>query len=108
MLRLSGAWSCAGRFKSVSVTGNRRQLGTSRNSSDVRRIPSVVAWSFEMRTEGIHAKGKGENLSHSSGVRRKTPRLVARSFDWFLVPEGSQINGGITTGDQMKVPRAVT
>ena len=83
---MSGAWSCAGRFESVSVTGDQSQSDTSSNFSDVRRAPSVVAWSFEMRTGGIHAKGEGENPSYSTGVRRETPRLVAW-FEWFLVLE---------------------
>jgi hypothetical protein len=38
----------------------------------------LVAWSGVMRTEGIHAEGEVENPSNSSGVWRKTPRLVVR------------------------------
>ena len=60
-----------------------------------------------MRTEGIQAKGKGENPSKLSGVRRKKPRLVARSFVGFLVLEESQINGSNSTGGQMMAPRVV-
>ena len=74
--------------------------------SDVRRTPRLVAWPALMREVGIHAEGKGENSSSGSGVWRKTPRLVVRSFGWFLVLEESKIyrNGG-DSGDQMKVPR---
>ena len=76
--------------------------------SDVRKTPRLVAWSAVlMRTEGIHAEGKGENPSNSPGVLRKTPRLVARLFVWFLVLEESKINASNSTGDQMKVPRVV-
>ena len=57
--------------------------------------------------EGIHDKDKGENPSNLSGVRRKTPRLVARSFMWFLVLEESKIDASESPGDQMKVPRVV-
>ena len=77
---MSGAWSCAGCFDSVSVTGDRRQSGTSSNFSDVQRAPSVVGWLFEMRTGGIHAKGEGENQSYLTGVWRETPRFVV----WWL------------------------
>ncbi len=76
--------------------------------SDVWRTPRLIAWLGLMRTEGIHAKGEGENPSNLSGVRMKTPRLVALSFVWILVLEESKIDAhGGDSGDQMKVPRVV-
>ena len=74
--------------------------------SDVRRAPRLVACSGLISEVGIHAKGKGENPSYSTGVWRKTPRLVA----WFvclLVLEWSKIDGSNSTGGQMKAPRVV-
>ena len=76
--------------------------------SDVRRTPSLDAWSALMREVGIHAKGEGENSSNGSGVWMKTPRLVVRSFGWFLLFEESKIDGNSgDSGDQMKVPRVI-
>ena len=74
--------------------------------TDVRMAPRFVAWSFVVRTEDIQAEGEGENPSYSSGVRRKTPRLVA----WFvslLVLEKSKINGSNSTGGRMMASRFV-
>jgi len=80
----------------------------SRKLSDVQRTPRISAWSAFMQEVGIHAKGKGENSSSGSGVWRKTPRLVVRSFGWFLVLEESKNDGhGGDFGDQMKVPSVV-
>ena len=76
--------------------------------SDFQRTPRLVAWlEVLMRTEGILAKGEGENPSNSSGVQSKIPRLVARLFVWFVVLEESKIDTSDSTGDQMKVPRVV-
>ena len=61
-----------------------------------------------IREVGIHAKGEGDNSSSGSGVWKKTPRLVVRSFGWFLVLEESKIDGhGGGSGDQMKVPSVI-
>ena len=93
----------------VSVTGVLGWWVMSSELSDVRRTPRLVAWSGLISEVGIHAKGAGENSSNGSGVWRKTPRLVVRSFGWFLVLEESKIEGnGGGSGDQMKVPRAVS
>ena len=75
--------------------------------SDVRRTPRLVAWSALMREVRVRAEGEGENPSKSSGVWRKTPRLVAQ-FVGFLVCEESKIDGNDgDSGEQMKVPRVV-
>jgi hypothetical protein len=60
-----------------------------------------------MRKVGIHAKGKGETLIKSSGVRRKTPRLVARLFVWGLVLEETKIDNSDSTGGKMMAPRVI-
>ena len=89
----------------MSGTGEDGWSGTSSELTDVRRAPRVVAWSV-LISDGIQAKGRGENPSYSTGVWRKTPRFVA----WFvclLVIEESKIDGSNSTGDQMKVPRVV-
>ena len=75
--------------------------------SDVCRTPRLVAWSALMREVGVLAKGKGENSSNGSGVCRKTLRLVVRLFGWFLVLEGSKIDGSDSTGGRMMAPRVV-
>ena len=92
----------------MPVTVEAEWKGLSGSSSDVRWTPMLVAWSALMKEVVIHAKGDGENLSSRSGVLRKTPRLVVRSFGWFLVLEESKFDGrGVDSGDQMKVPSVV-
>ena len=92
----------------MPVTGEDGWSGSSGKLSDVRRTPRLVAWSALKREVGIHAEGEGENLSSRSGVWRKTPRLIVRSFGWFLVLEESKIDGHRgDSGDHMKVPSVV-
>ena len=77
--------------------------------ADVRRTPRFLARSALKQEVVILAEGEGENSSSRSGVLRKTPRLVVRSFVRFLVREESEINGhGGDSGDQMKVPSVVS
>ena len=75
-----GAWSCLGRFRLLSVTGELARWGLSGKLSDVRRTPRLVACLGLILEVGIHANGKGENSSNKSGVWRKTLRLFLRLF----------------------------
>ena len=105
---MGGAWSCLERVGMVSVTGDDEWSGSSSRVSGVRRTPRLVSWSALMQEVRIHAEGKGENPSKSSGVRRKTQRLVAWLFGWGLVFEESKIDGSDSTGGQMMAPRVAT
>jgi hypothetical protein len=50
--------------------------------SDVWWTPRLFVWlAVLMITEGIQAKGEGENPSYLTGVQRETPRFVAWRFE---------------------------
>ena len=61
----------------MSITDEDGWSGLSSNLADVRRTPRFVARLELMQEVGILAKGKGENQSYLTGVRRETPRFVA-------------------------------
>ena len=61
-----------------AVTGGVGWKGSSRELSDDRRSPRLVAWASLKQEVGVLVKGEGENESYL---------VVAWSFGWFLDDE---------------------
>ena len=93
----------------MSFTDDGELKGSSIEGSDVRRTPRLVVGAVIIREVGFLVEDKRENSRIKSDVLKETPRLVLRSFGWFLVLEETEFEGyGGDSGDQMEVPSVVT
>ena len=95
-------------IRSMSVTIDGELKGLSIKGSDVRRTPRLFVGAVVIREVGFLVEDEGEKSRSESDVLKETPRLVLRSFRWFLVLEETEFEGyGIDSGDQMEVPSVV-
>ena len=80
----------------MSFTNDGELKGSSIEGSDVRRTPRLVVGAALIREVGIRSDGE-ENSSNKSDVLLETPRLVLRSFGWFLVLEETRFDDQMAT-----------
>ena len=80
----------------MSFTDDDELKGFSIEGSDVRMTPSLAVGAALIREVGIRLDGK-ENSSNKSDVLLETPRLVLRSFKWFLVLEETGFDDQMAT-----------